>query len=90
LFESLFQADVTAGTADQRFQALFPGTPVAALKALDAELVTLYALDEEVRPAIDALTGAGNPTADAYRNARAVLVRRDVSTAMAAAARRTP
>jgi hypothetical protein len=90
LFESLFQTDVPAGTADQRFRALFPGTPAGTLKALDAELATLYALDDDVRPAIDALTAATNPTSDAYRQAREVLLRRDVSTAMAAAARRTP
>jgi hypothetical protein len=88
LFESLVEADDPAAAATQRFNTLFPGTPPATMRALDAELTTLYALDDEVRTAVAKLTGPEAPAPSAYAEVRAVLQRKDVSTAMAAAARR--
>jgi hypothetical protein len=90
LFESLVEADDPSVAASRRFEALFPGTPAATMKALDAELTTLYALDDEVRAAVQKITGPEEPAPTAYAEIRAVLQGKDVSTAMAAAARRQP
>jgi hypothetical protein len=87
LFESLFVADVPSSVVEDRLKALFPDTPSATLRALEGELTTLYALDPEVQAAVDAVTTEAAPPASAYAAVREVLRRKDISTAMVAAAR---
>lgn len=88
LFDSLFDEEVPPTTPAERLTTLFPNTSQETLKALDAELASLYALDSTVQTAVDQLTTVATPSPQAYANLRQALLAKDISTAMAAAVRR--
>lgn len=88
LFQSLFDSSVPSTTVEERLSALFPGTLPTALVPIQAEVTTLYAIDPDVQIAMEPVVGREPPSAAAFASARKVLLQKDVSTALAAAARR--
>lgn len=74
LFSSLFPETMPPAVVAARF-----GRLADTAGELEGEIVFQYALSEEVREAIDPLTGAAEPTAEDYTRARAALLRQDIS-----------
>jgi caspase domain-containing protein/subtilase family protein len=83
LFASLFPDGTSPAIVVARFGRLLrrpEGTDAGPLAFLEGEVVFQYALGEEVREAINRLTGDAEPPAEAYAAARSALLRQDLST----------
>jgi hypothetical protein len=79
---SLFHPDVAPEEVSRRLRHLLRDVPDADRPTLDVELATVYATDERVREAIDAIAGPADPAEPAYDQARAAIGASDVSTLM--------